>query len=72
MSEIIFEVTEDPTDGGYTAAALGHSVFTEGNTLEELRRNVREAVRCHFFDVPVEQRPKMIRLHLVKDELLAA
>ena len=72
MSEIIFEVSEDPADGGYTAAALGHSIFTEGDTLEQLRSNVREAVSCHFFDFPAEQRPKMIRLHLVKDELLAA
>ncbi len=72
MSEIIFEVNEDPSDGGYTAAALGHSIFTEGDNLEELRRNVREAVRCHFLDFATEKRPKMIRLHHVKDELLTA
>jgi len=47
-SEIIFEVREDEADGGYTARALGHSIFTEGDSLEELRRNVREAADCYF------------------------
>ncbi len=47
MSEIVFLVEEDP-EGGYTAAALGESIFTEGDTLDELRENVRDAVRCHF------------------------
>lgn len=72
MSEIIFEVREDETDGGYTAVALGHDIFTEGETLEELRRMVREAVRCHFVDFAEEERPKVIRLHQVRDEILAA
>jgi hypothetical protein len=72
MSEIIFEVHEDQADGGYTAAALGYDIFTEADNLEGLRINVREAVQCHFFDVPADQRPKVIRLHLVRDELLAA
>jgi len=54
------------------AAALGYAIFTEADTLEELRRMVREAVQCHFFDFPQEERPKMIRLHLVHDEVLAA
>ncbi len=71
MNEIIFEVREDEADGGYIAAALGHDIFTEGETLEELRCMVRDAVRCHFFDFPQEEQPKMIRLHLVRDEVLA-
>jgi predicted RNase H-like HicB family nuclease len=60
MSEIIFEVREDETDGGYTASALGSGIHTEADTLDELRRNVREAVDC-FYDDPA-QAPKIIRL----------
>ena len=69
MSEIIFEVREDETDGGYTASALGFGIHTEAETVEELRQNVREAVEC-FFDDPA-QAPKLIRLHFVRDEILA-
>jgi predicted RNase H-like HicB family nuclease len=58
MNELIFLVEEAP-EGGYTARALGESIFTEADDLEELRRNVREAVECHFED---GQGPKMIRL----------
>ena len=47
-TEIVFEVREDETDGGYTASALGRDIFTGGDTLDELRANVREAVQCHF------------------------
>jgi predicted RNase H-like HicB family nuclease len=68
-SEIIFEVVESP-EGGYEAHALGESIFTEGETMEELRKNVREAVRCHFDRA--EDRPALIRLHMVKDEVLSA
>lgn len=48
MSEIVFQITEDDTDGGFIASALGHSIVTEADTWEELRANVREAVLCHF------------------------
>ena len=68
MSEIIFEVTEDETDGGFIARALGHSIVTEADTWEQLRSNVREAVLCHFDE---GQAPAVIRLHRVVDELLA-
>lgn len=47
VKEIIFMVEEDP-EGGYTARALGHSIFTEGETLEELRENIKDALECHF------------------------
>jgi predicted RNase H-like HicB family nuclease len=47
MSEIIF-IVEDSDEGGYAAKALGHSIYTEGETLEELRRNIKDAVKCHF------------------------
>jgi predicted RNase H-like HicB family nuclease len=49
VTEIIFLVDE-ADDGGYTAIAVGHSIFTEADTLDELRQNVREAVECHFDD----------------------
>jgi len=68
MSEIVFEITEDDTDGGFIARALGHSIVTEADTWEELRANVREAVLCHFDEGKV---PAVIRLHRVMDELLA-
>ena len=67
-SELIFEVHEDEIDGGYTARALGYSIFTEAETLEDLRRNVREAVDCHFDESM--SAPKIIRLHFVRDEVL--
>lgn len=68
MSEIIFAVEEAP-EGGWVARALGHSIVTEADTLDELRRMVRDAVACHFEDV---ERPKLIRLHIVRDEIIAA
>ncbi len=69
ISEIIFEVSEDETDGGYSASALGYGIHSDGETVEELRRNVREAVDC-YFDASM-QRPALIRLHFVRDEVLA-
>jgi predicted RNase H-like HicB family nuclease len=69
MSEIIFQVLEDETDGGYTASAVSGGIHTEAETLEELRRNLREAVDC-YYDDPA-QAPKIIRLHFVRDEILA-
>jgi predicted RNase H-like HicB family nuclease len=71
MSEIIFEVTEDEVDGGYVATALGHAIATQGETLEELRDMVRDAVQCHFGDGAVGDMPRVIRLHFVRDEVLA-
>lgn len=65
-SEIIFSVEESP-DGGFEARALGHSIFTAGDAAEELREIVRDAVRCHFDE---DARPRIIRLHFVKDEVL--
>jgi hypothetical protein len=57
-TEIIFSVEESP-EGGYEARALGHAIFTQAETLEELRAMVRDAVRCHFDDAA---RPRLIRL----------
>lgn len=68
MSEIVFVVEQAP-EGGYIARALGESIFTEADTLDELRAAVQDAVHCHFDE---EKSPKIIRLHFVRDELLAA
>lgn len=68
MNEIIFQVEEAP-EGGYVARALGHSIFTEAQTLDQLRANVRDAVHCHFDE---GQGPRVIRLHFVRDEVMAA
>ncbi len=69
-TEIIFEVREDEVDGGYNARALGHDIFTQADSLDELRRMVRDAVTCHFGEAG--SRPSVIRLHFVRDEVLAA
>lgn len=68
MNEIIFLV-EEAVEGGYIAKALGESIFTEGDTLDTLRTNIRDAVDCHF---EPEKKPKIIRLHFVTEEVLAA
>ena len=66
-SEVIFEVTES-VEGGYDAKALGYSIFTQGEDWDGLKAMVREAVLCHFGE---EDAPGIIRLHLVKDEVIA-
>jgi predicted RNase H-like HicB family nuclease len=68
QTEILFTVEEAP-EGGYVARALGHGVFVQADTLAELREQVRDAVACHF--EPAEK-PRLIRLHFVRDEVLAA
>ena len=67
MSEIIFLV-ENAVEGGYTARALGESIFTEADDLESLREQIRDAVDCHF---EAENKPKVIRLHFVREEVFA-
>lgn len=66
--ELIFEVRE-AEEGGYTARALGHSIFTEAETWEELRNNVIEVTSLHFEEA--DAHPKLIQLHYVKDEFIA-
>ena len=68
MNEIIFVVTDSP-EGGYETRALEHSIFTEADTLEELREMIRDAVDCRFDE---DERPAVIRLHFVREELMAA
>jgi hypothetical protein len=65
--ELIFEV-RDAEEGGYFARALGHPIFTEADTWEELRTNVLEATSLHFEDSAVH--PRLVQLHYVKDELI--
>ena len=67
MDELVFEVTQE-ADGGYCAACLTFDIFTQADTWEELRANVREAVQAHFFDGAI---PERVRLRLVRDEVLA-
>jgi hypothetical protein len=68
MNEIIFTVEEAP-EGGFTARALGHSIFAEADDLKALREQVRDAVRCHFDNGSA---PKLIRLHFMREEVIAA
>ena len=68
MEELIFLVEEAP-EGGYTARALGASIFTEADDMDGLREMVRDAVRCHFDE---GQGPRVIRLHFVREEVFAA
>jgi predicted RNase H-like HicB family nuclease len=67
MNELVFEITQEP-DGGFVAEALGESIITQADTWEELRANVREAVKAFYFDRPA---PTRLRLHLVRDEVIA-
>ena len=67
MEELIFEVTQE-ADGGYVAECLTENIFTQGESWEELRANVKEAVSAFFFD---QTQPERVRLHLVRDEMLA-
>ena len=67
-TEILFIVSESP-EGGFEARSLGHSVYTEADSMDELREQVRDAVAVHFEDV---DRPRIIRLHVVREEVLAA
>jgi len=67
MTELIFRVEEAP-EGGYTARAVGESIFTEADDLTSLYAQVRDAVRCHFEE---GQQPKAIRLHFVREEVIA-
>lgn len=69
MTEIIFVVEEDPEEG-YNARALGESIFTQADSLETLREMIRDAVRCHFSEE--ENRPQIIRLQIVREEVMAS
>jgi hypothetical protein len=65
-SEVIFLVEEAP-EGGYLARALGHSIFTEADTWDELKAAVQDAILCHF---EADEKPSVLRLHVVRDEVV--
>jgi hypothetical protein len=65
-SELVFDVTEE-ADGGYVAECLSENIVTQADTWEALRASVKEPTKAFFYDGP---KPKYIRLHLVRDELL--
>jgi hypothetical protein len=67
MNELVFEITQE-SNGGFVAEALGESIITQADTWDELRANVREAVKAFYFDRPA---PARLRLHLVRDEVIA-
>ncbi|HEX3533585.1 MAG TPA: hypothetical protein VHT23_05150 [Gemmatimonadaceae bacterium] len=67
MNEIIFLVEEAP-EGGYTARAIGESIFTEADDVATLQENVRDAVRCHFDEGSL---PQVIRLHFTREQVIA-
>ncbi len=67
MDEIIFLVEESP-EGGYTAKGMGVSIFTEAETYEDLKASVKDAIHCHYDD----DKPKLVRLHFVKEEVFAS
>jgi hypothetical protein len=64
--EIIFLV-EESMDGGYEARALGYSIYTEAESLPKLKQSMKDAVRCHFAE---KDAPHLIRIHMVKDEVI--
>ena len=68
MNEIIFLI-EDAPEGGFTAKALDAAIFTEAEDINDLHLNLRDAVDCHFEPL---SKPKMIRLHFVREEVIAA
>jgi len=67
QAEVVFLVEEAP-EGGFTARALGVSIFTEADSMEQLQERVRDAVHCHFEEAA---RPSVIRLHYVREQLIA-
>ncbi|MFQ5424301.1 MAG: 2-oxoisovalerate dehydrogenase E1 subunit beta [Phycisphaerae bacterium] len=69
MTEIVFLIQDDH-DGGYTARALGESIFTQADDVEKLREMIRDAVCCRFPDDRI--RPRVIRLHTIRDEVIAS
>ena len=67
-NEIIF-IIQESQEAGYEARALDHSIFTEANTIESLKLMIKDAVQCHF---DPKDMPKIIRLHYIKEEIIAA
>jgi hypothetical protein len=68
MNELIFIINESP-EGGFEAKALDHPIFTEADTVEQLKSMIKDSVRCHFDSSDI---PKIIRLHFVKEEIISS
>lgn len=68
MNELVFHVTQEE-DGGYSAAAVGQLIFTQGENWEDLRAHVKEAIQAHYFQ-DLSKKPSRVQLHLVHDEEL--
>lgn len=64
MKEIVFLV-EESQENGYVAKAVNHSIYTQGNNLDELKLMIGDAVRCHFDE---DEMPKLIHLHVTHEE----
>ncbi len=69
MAKEVLFLVEEADEGGYVARALGHSIFTEADSWDELKAAIRDAVQCHFDE---EERPDLIRLHAVREEVVPA
>ena len=69
MAKEVLFLVEDAAEGGYVARALGYSIFTEADSWAELKMSVRDAVQCHFDE---GEHPDLIRLHAVREEVVAA
>lgn len=69
MTEIVFQVEEDKVDGGWIASALNVGITTQGETIDELKSMIRDALRCHF--ETESDIPSIIRLHFVRDEVIS-
>ena len=70
MSELVFEV-EQEANGSFTAEAMGEAIFTQAETWDDLRSQVRDVTQAHFFDVPPNGRPTTVRLVFRRSEILA-
>lgn len=66
MNEIIFNIEEDLING-YVAKAVNHSIYTQGDTIEELKENIKDAIQCHFENVDI---PQVVRLKFVRQEIM--
>ena len=69
MSEIVFQVEEDLIDGGWVARALGVGITTQAESIDELKAQIQDALKCHYDRS--EDIPRVIRLHFVRDEVFA-
>jgi hypothetical protein len=67
MEELVFLV-EESDKGGYIAKGLGVAIFTQADTYEALKLAVIDAVHCHFED----DKKRIVRLHIVKEDVIAA